>query len=89
MSQRNRIALVVVWVASLVAAAVMGYAQAPMQRVEPLPPMVISGGDIGFRVEGRRGDTPVGRVVIRKNSQAQWVDVEFAVGGVKKLGPLD
>jgi len=30
---------------------------------QPVPPTVISGNDIGFRIEGVRGDTPVGTLV--------------------------
>jgi hypothetical protein len=40
-------------------------------------PTVISGNDIGFRVEGLRDrTTPVGRFVIRINDQ--WVEPELA-----------
>jgi hypothetical protein len=40
------------------------------------PPVVISGSDIGFRLEGREGDTPIGRLVVRINGQ--WVEAQFA-----------
>jgi hypothetical protein len=67
MSIRLRIALAVLWVASLV--AVRAWAQSD--------PRVISGGDIGFRVE--RVDshgTPMGSVVVRVDGK--WVEVGFA-----------
>ena len=44
--------------------------------IRPVPPRVLSGGDFGFRVEGLRGDTPVGRVVVQVNGR--WVPVEVA-----------
>lgn len=50
------------------------------QAVQPKSvfPNVISGNDIGFRVEGHKGSTPVGRLVVRINGQ--WVEPEFATG---------
>jgi hypothetical protein len=35
-------------------------------------PILISGSDLGFRVEGYQGGTPVGRVVIRVDGR--WVE---------------
>ena len=37
-------------------------------------PTVISGNDLGFRIDGRRGNTPTGTLVIKMNGQ--WVPVE-------------
>ena len=42
--------------------------------INPVGPKVMTGADVGFRVEGLRGNTPVGRVVVRVNGQ--WVDAE-------------
>ena len=36
------------------------------------PPTIISGADVGFRVERWDGDTPIGRWVVR--SSGQWVE---------------
>jgi hypothetical protein len=48
------------------------------QTWTPLPePVVFSGPDIGFRVEGRTGDMPTGKIVIRVNGK--WVEVQ--IGG--------
>jgi hypothetical protein len=47
-------------------------------RVQPVPPTVISGADVGFRMEGRKGATPVGRLVVRIDGE--WVEAEFAPG---------
>ena len=50
------------------------------QSVQPKPvfPTVISGDDIGFRMEGRKGSTPTGKLVVRINGQ--WVEPEFSAG---------
>jgi hypothetical protein len=55
------------------------------QSVQPKPvfPTVISGDDIGFRMESRTGSRPTGRLVVRINGQ--WVEAEFAAG-VKFIG---
>ena len=82
MSVRRRIGLVVVWVASLVAVAAIAMAQA--RQTVPLPePTILSGADVGFRVEGRQGGTPVGQIVVRMNGK--WV--EAMVGGGYGLQP--
>ena len=79
-------------VRSLVLTAVLGstlaaagwlHAQVPFPRL--LPPdaqTILSGNDIGFRVEGHNGNTPLGRLVVRVNGQ--WMDVDFA-SGIKRL----
>jgi hypothetical protein len=79
MSIRARIGLVVIWVASLVAVAALARAQV---RMTPLPsPVVLSGSDIGFRLEGRIGSTPAGTLVIRVNGK--WVAPTASTGGVR------
>ena len=45
-------------------------------------PTVFSGADLGFRVEVKKGATPVGRLVVRIDGK--WVEVEDAVV-MKKL----
>ncbi|MEP7307190.1 MAG: hypothetical protein ABJA98_16885 [Acidobacteriota bacterium] len=52
-------------------------AQAVQRRAEA--PVVLAGSDIGFRVESRRGNTPIGKLVVRIDGQ--WVEAQFA-GGV-------
>lgn len=69
MSLRTCSVLVVAWLFSLVAAVAI----AQSRGVTPLPdPVMVSGADIAFRVEGRQGNTPVGRLVIRFNGR--WVE---------------
>ena len=62
---------------------IWAFGQAPLPQRPPQsgsatePPAVISGSDIGFRLERRRGNTAVGRFVVRINGQ--WLDVEESV----------
>jgi hypothetical protein len=79
---RTHVLIAVAWVLSLVGAGAGVYAQA--RGVVTLPtPQVLSGSDVGFRVEGIMGDTPVGRLVVRVNGN--WVPVMEA-GGQALLG---
>jgi len=74
MSFRTRMALVMLWVTSLAVVATLARAQ--VLRSERLPaPQVISGNDVGFRIEARQGGIPVGKKVVRQNGQ--WVEVRF------------
>lgn len=66
MSARGRIAIVVLWILSLVGIGVIASAQ----RRDPAA--VITGGDIGFRPEGWRGKARTGTWVVRINGE--WVD---------------
>jgi hypothetical protein len=51
---------------------------------QPVTPTVLSGPDVGFRVEGMRGDTPVGTLVVKVNGR--WVAVDFNTNGLRPLG---
>ena len=84
MSLRKRLVIGAIWVGSLTVAALVGRAQ--VFPIEPVPPFVVSGADIGFRVEGQQGETPVGHVVIRKDAKSDWVPVEL--GGLARTRPL-
>jgi hypothetical protein len=71
------------WIAILAAVvviAVLGIWQRAAAQgavaVRPVTPRVLAGGDFGFRVEGVKGDTPVGRLVVQVNGQ--WVPVEVS-----------
>lgn len=73
MSKQAWIALVTTaWLGSL---AVVGLWA---QTLTPSEPKMISGGDIGFRVEKMERGTPVGRLMVRVNGQ--WVEASFAAG---------
>jgi hypothetical protein len=97
MSVRKKIGLVVIWVLSIVAVGVLAHAQA---RATPAPrqlpplampspqlqaPVVIAGNDLGFRVESHKGNTPVGRLVVRVNGR--WVDAQFSVVANRGTAP--
>jgi hypothetical protein len=63
--------VLVAWLFSL--AAVAALAQQSPRPLDPLEqPTIISGPDLGFRVEGHSGKVPVGRLVIRVNGR--WVE---------------
>ena len=70
-----RIALVVVCLSSLLAVGTLASGQ--VFGFQPLDePFIVSGDDIGFRVEGLLGDTPAGTLVIRRNGQ--WIEAQAA-----------
>jgi hypothetical protein len=60
----------------LFASAAWAHEQSVAPR--PMPPVVLSGADVGFRMTGRRGDTPIGELVVRVDGQ--WQKAEFASG---------
>ena len=76
MARRQRIALILVWTFSLIIVSMFARAQTPTQR--GAAPSIVSGGDLGFRVEGRRGDHVIGTLVVRVNGE--WVVAEPAAG---------
>jgi hypothetical protein len=79
MSFRNWFIIGIVWVASLVGVAAGVSAQAQARMYQPLPePKVLSGADVGFRVDGMYGETPSGTIVIRVNDR--WVDARIGGG---------
>ena len=80
MAIRSWLSLGVVWLISLVAVGKVVSAQAPFWRALP-EPKVLFGDDVGFRVEGIRGEVPTGVIVIKVNGN--WVEVQ--VGGPKPI----
>ena len=58
-------------------------ATAQVTAAKPVAWRVMSGDDVGFRVEALRGATPVGRLVIKVNGQ--WVEADTAPGSVRPL----
>ena len=74
MSIRSILTLTVLWVLSLLIVSSVVRAQA--YPIEPLPePRIISGPDLGFRVEGMQRGVPVGRLVIRVDGR--WVEARL------------
>ena len=71
--------LVVTCVAVIAAVGSLVLAQAPLRPSAPaVDPHVISGPDLGFRVERQQGDRLLGTLVVRVNGK--WVDVGAAGG---------
>ena len=77
---QKRIGVILAWALSLVAVGALTHAQAPASQAKA--PTIISGSDLGFRVDKSNGNTPVGTLVVRINGQ--WVEADFNVG-IKRL----
>jgi hypothetical protein len=71
------VALVSAAAAAGAAGAVLAHGQTAIQPV-PVPPTIMSGGDIGFRMTARKGATPVGQLVVKVDGE--WREVEFSYG---------
>jgi hypothetical protein len=56
--------------------AIGGWAKMQSPQIEKVPPRIISGNDLGFRLEGRHGAKVVGTFVIRV--AGEWIEVEAA-----------
>ena len=82
LSLRARTVVILLWGASLVFVGVWTSAQSqvPPPAAEPPleQPLVLSGSDVGFRVESRRGDVPRGQLVVKINGA--WVPVVIGSG---------
>lgn len=59
------------------------WATAQVLSYQEVAPRVMTGADLGFRVEGLRGETPVGRFVVRVNDR--WVEVEVEAPNPRQL----
>ena len=78
MSLRRWSILGLLWVVSLLTVGAVVSAQVRFWK--PVPePKVMFGDDVGFRVEGFRGEVPAGTIVIRVNGQ--WVEAEIGGAG--------
>jgi len=55
----------------------IGYSQVAVYA-QQVAPEVFTADDLGFRMTGRRGDTPVGQLVVRVDGE--WKAVEFSHG---------
>lgn len=81
MSLRKRVGIIVLCVAG---AGLIGRAQRvdPPLSNTPAPPIILSGTDVGFRVEGRAKDHVFGTLMVRIGGQ--W----FPVGASGRAFPL-
>jgi hypothetical protein len=73
----RRLVLGCLFVVAVVGSAAWGYAQG-LVATQPVDPVVLSGADIGFRMEGRQGSTPVGVLVVHVDGE--WREARFASG---------
>jgi hypothetical protein len=82
MSLHMRIGLAVLWVVSLTAVGLYGQGR---ESAVPLNPTIVSGADIGFRIDRRDGKGAIGKLMVRVNGQ--WVEAREAAfgGGVRPL----
>jgi hypothetical protein len=54
------------------------WARAQAQTPSAPEPTIITGGDVGFRIDRWQGDTPIGRWVIRHDGK--WVEPRTSAG---------
>lgn len=54
------------------------------RAVRPVPPVVISGENVGFRIEGDSHGRPVGTLVVKQDGQ--WIPVDL--GAVNPVRPI-
>jgi len=80
---RTRVIVVVLWIVSLLGVGAITHAQSQAKEFRRLSePRVMTGGDVGFRVEGTYGEMPTGTLVIRVNGQ--WVEAMVGTPGIGK-----
>ena len=72
MSRRALVLLIAVWCGSLLAVAEWAGAQSGLLWFPLSEPVVLTGDEIGFRVHGMHGDTPMGVIVVRAGDA--WVE---------------
>lgn len=78
MSKRAIVVLAFLWIVSLI-----GVASVVAQEVatQPVPPKVLNGSDVGFRVEriDQKSGAVIGHVVV--NVKGKWVEARIGGGG--------
>ena len=75
-----RFAMLLVFFAALLGVAAWSHAQVAVAPRPINPPVVLAGPDVGFRMTGAKGDTPVGQLVVRV--KGEWKVVEFGSSAV-------
>ena len=68
--------------ATLIAAA-SAWVTAQSLTVTKVTPFEITGSDLGFRVQGLRGNTPVGVLVVKV--RGEWVEAEIGMPSSRSL----
>jgi len=77
MSLRRRAVWIALWIVSLIATA--GLVQAQTRSPDPMllmQPMIVSGEDVGFRIQGYGLTAAIGRLVVRVNGR--WQQTQLA-----------
>ena len=72
---RAKFVVALLWAASLIGSiGITAYAQ---RTIGPAgkQPEVVSGSDVGFRIDRYNGETPVGELVVKRDGK--WVAVQF------------
>ena len=75
MSRWLLVLLIAMWCGSLLAVAEWAGAQRLRRWVPLSEPAVLTGDEIGFRVHGMYGDTPMGVIVVRAGDA--WVEAQL------------
>ena len=73
-----RLAVFGTFLAVLLGLAAWSRAQPAVGARPVVPPVVLAGPDVGFRMTGLKGGTPVGQLVVRV--KGEWTVVEFGSG---------
>jgi hypothetical protein len=85
MSLRTILSLAVLWIVSLFVVSSIAKAQV-FEIPQPLPePKILSGPDVGFRVESDLRGVPVGRLVVRIDGK--WVEARIGSLGTRPVHP--
>ena len=86
MSIRAIVSLAMLWVLSVFVVASAVKAQV-FEVPRPLPePKVVSGPDLGFRIEADQSGTPVGKLVVRVDGK--WIEARLApLPGIRPVRP--
>ena len=77
------LALATLLLAALMAVGGGLLAQAPLPLTPAPSQTVLSGSDVGFRVDRWKGNVPIGRWVVRVDGR--WVEPEASFGGIQRL----
>jgi hypothetical protein len=86
MSVRTMLSLTVLWVLSLFVVASVVKAQVFEAPRPLLEPRIVSGPNVGFRIEADQNGTPVGKIVVRVDGK--WIEARIgALPGVRPVRP--
>ena len=72
------VAVVIALAATFAIGSAQGSRGNPPVQGDAAAQRVLSGADVGFRLEGERNGKPQGKLVVRVDGK--WVEVEFATG---------